>query len=582
MLFSEVVHYFDQISQHSSRIEITKLLAELYKKANPEEARFISYLALGTLRPAHEGVKFNYAEKNIVKVLASLLEQDPAHVTLQIKQVGDIGLYIRSQKWHEVNQPITVHGVYTQLCALENISGTGSQEEKARMLKELLEQLDALSASYIVSIIIGTMRLGFSDMTILDSLSWMIAGNKSLHNTIENGYNLCADIGLIACTLKQSGIEAVSQIKPILGIPIRPAAAERLPSAEAIIEKLGPCVAQPKLDGFRLQIHVKKSDSKPEIWFFSRNLQDMSYMFPDLFEAFAQFNVETVIIEGEAIVFDEDTGQFLPFQETVKRKRKHNIEEVAESLPLRLYLFDILFLNNRSLLDLTHTERREQLEKLIQNNSHTRTIQAIEEKYTPTTEALEHYFNEQITRGLEGLVVKRPDSIYQPGKRNFNWIKLKRHSAGHLDDTIDCVVLGYYFGRGKRSQFGIGAFLVGVYNPDRDCFESIAKVGTGLKDTDWVDLKSRLDNIHLPDKPHNVDCAPELAPDIWVAPEVTVVILADEVTQSPLHAAARGSGKLGLALRFPRFMGYSIDKQATQATTSHEIRELFDMQYGRT
>jgi DNA ligase 1 len=168
------------------------------------------------------------------------------------------------------------------------------------------------------------------------------------------------------------------------------------------------------------------------------------------------------------------------------------------------------------------------------------------------------------------------------GKRNFNWIKLKRHSAGHLNDTVDAVVLGYYFGRGKRAQFGIGAFLVGVYNPDRDMYETVAKIGTGLKDADWIDLKARLDKIQVSEKPHNVDCAPELAPDIWVQPEIVVVVLADEVTQSPLHAAGSGPEKLGFALRFPRFMGYSIDKQATQATTAHEIEELFKLQYGRT
>jgi DNA ligase 1 len=415
MLFSEVAQYFEQISKQSSRIEITKLLAQLYKQADACEARIISNLALGTLRPAHEGVKFNYAEKNIIKALAQLLQLDTAELTKQIKSIGDIGLFMRSHAWHEVNKPITVIEVFDALCELETVSGTGSQEEKTRLLIQLLTQLDALSASYVISIIIGTMRLGFSDMTIIDSLSWMIRSDKSLHAEIERAYNLCADIGLIAEKIKACGIEILADAKPLVGIPIRPAAAERLANAQEIVEKLGPCVAQPKLDGFRLQIHVKKNQDKSEIWFFSRNLQDMSYMFPDLYHAFEQFKVDSLIVEGEAIVYDEDTGQFLPFQETVKRKRKHNIEEIAESLPLQLFLFDILYLNGQPLLDLPHTQRRKILEQVIAENSKTSTIQVIEEKSTPTTQALEAYFNEQITKGLEGLVVKRPDTLYQPG-----------------------------------------------------------------------------------------------------------------------------------------------------------------------
>ena len=160
-------------------------------------------------------------------------------------------------------------------------------------------------------------------------------------------------------------------------------------------------------------------------------------------------------------------------------------------------------------------------------------MQVIEERATSTTAELTNYFNEQIEKGLEGLVVKRPDAVYQPGKRNFNWIKLKRHEGGHLADTIDAVVLGYYAGQGKRASFGIGAFLVGVYDKEKDRFETVAKVGTGLTDEEFKDLKKQCDKHAIKAQPVNVLCAPELAPDVWVEPSIVVVIQADEITQSP-------------------------------------------------
>lgn len=580
MTFNNLARAFLALSKEASRNKMTELLAEVFAQATPHEAQIISYLSLGTLRAPYKGAQFNFAEKSMIKVLAALTGKSVEDYTKLVKQHGDIGEALQQGVWPFKEQGLTVEEVYKRLEHLQAISGTGSQEEKAAAVTELLCMMDSLSASFVIRTILGTMRLGFSDMTLIDALSWMMKGDKSLKASIEHGYNVCADIGLIASLLKSQGIDAVQHLQPTIGIPIRPAAAERAANPAEIIERLGPCVAQPKLDGFRLQIHINNEDAAHRIWFYSRNLQDMSAMFPDLVEALKALKVHSVIFEGEAIVYDEETHSFLPFQETVKRKRKHGIEEMAESMPLRLFLFDILYLNGKSVLHKTHEERRALLEGLFKNYPND-TIQVIEERRCNTVTELTNYFNEQITHGLEGLVVKRSDAIYQPGKRNFNWIKLKRHEEGHLADTIDAVILGYYAGRGKRAGFGIGAFLVGVYNPKYDRFESVAKIGTGLTDIEWTELKARCDKQIVHEQPHNVICAPELKPDVWVNPSIVVTILADEITQSPLHAAGRTETSSGLALRFPRFMGYSIDKLATQATTVHELRELYKLQYAK-
>lgn len=577
MLFYDVAKAFSDIEATSSRLGMTKLLADLLQHATPSEASIICNISLGQLNPPHIGTQFNIAEKTMVKIIAQILERAETTVKDHAKKMGDLGLVIEEGSWRPKDK-LTLKQVYVHLHTIEKIGGIGSQEEKSRAMIELLTSLDQLSAKYVVRIILGKLRLGFSDMTIIDALSWMETGDKSLRTIIEDAYNICADIGIIAQTLKESGIHALEKMHIRMGIPIRPAAAERMPTAKATMEKIGPCIAQPKLDGFRLQIHVDKTHKIPKIHFFSRNLQDMSAMFPDIKESIAELDVETLICEGEAIVFDADTGTFLPFQETVKRKRKHDIEEVMEELPLRVFIFDLLYLNGKDLLNETHEERRAQLLKLFKKFDDP-TIQVIEEKVIHTTKELELYFAANIASGLEGLVVKKPDSIYQPGKRNFNWIKLKRQEEGHLEDTIDCVVLGYYAGSGKRAAFGIGAFLVGVFNKKEDRFETIAKIGTGLKDDDWREFKKRCDKIKVLNKPKNVVCAKELYPDVWTSPEIVVIIRADEITLSPVHSAGKTEEHLGYALRFPRFMGYSIDKSYEEATTIPEIVKLYKDQF---
>lgn len=575
MKFSTVAQQFAAIEERSSRLEITGILASLFKDANANEIGLICNLSMGQLYAPYVGTQFSIAAKNMIKIIASLQGVDEGSVLNRFNELGDLGLV--AEEKHAVSATeLTVEQVYKALESLEQVHGAGSIEEKSLQLQMLLASLDAKSVRYVVRIVLGKLRLGFSDMTMLDALSWMLIGSKAFKDKLEYAYNKCADIALIARTAKEYGSAGLDALHVRIGIPIRPAAAERLPTAQAVFEKLGDCIAQPKLDGFRLQIHLDKTGSEPKVHFFSRNLLDMSYMFPDLVEGVKALPATTLICEGEAIVHDPHTDTFLPFQETVKRKRKHDIDAVAEELPLRVYLFDILYKDDKSFIDEAHTMRREELQRLLDKTSQN-VVRLIDEEYVTSGEQLLHYFQKNISAGLEGLVVKRPDSVYTPGKRNFNWIKLKRQEEGHLDDTIDAVILGYYYGHGKRSAFGIGAFLAGIYNRDVDRFETIAKVGTGLSDDEWRDLRIRCDAIKI-DEFINVHCAKELLPDVLVQPQIVCMIRADEITLSPVHTAHKSDAHLGFALRFPRFMGYRIDKSAYDATDDKEILRLYGMQ----
>ncbi len=577
MKFIDVAHSFAAIEPVAARLEITRLLADLFKKASAHEAEIIASLSLGLLRPPYLGTQFNIAEKNLIKAVAEFLDKSEDSIKSQMKELGDIGLVLSAYEW-EKKGDMSVLDVYHALVAIEQAGGTGSQEGKITALSHLFAQLDPLSAQFVARIVIGKLRLGFSDMTIIDALSWMEVGDKSLRPALEDAYNVCADIGLIAKTLKEQGVDGIKKMHIQLGIPILPAAAERLPTAKAIFEKLGTCFAEPKLDGFRLQIHLDKTGKTPKVHFFSRNLQDMSAMFPDIVNALLNLDVKELICEGEAIVFDQNTGGFLPFQETVKRKRKHGIAQAANDLPLQVFLFDLLYLDGHDYLNVPYVERHKALQKMLAD---VRSEQIFVNEYHKMTDAkmLEDYFLATVAIGLEGLVVKRPDALYQPGKRNFNWIKLKRQEEGHLEDTIDCVILGYYAGKGKRAHFGIGAFLVGVFNKQADMFQTVAKIGTGMTDDEWKALKKKCDALTVEHKPKNIQCAKELTPDTWVTPEVICRVRADEITLSPLHTAGKTTTSLGYALRFPRFMDYRLDKGVDEATTDQEIKRLYQDQF---
>ncbi|KKS45799.1 MAG: putative DNA ligase [Candidatus Gottesmanbacteria bacterium GW2011_GWA2_42_18] len=420
-------------------------------------------------------------------------------------------------------------------------------------------------------------------MTILDALSWMRTGSKELRPEIEKAYNVRPDLGFIAETVKNSGEKSFENIEPRVGIPVLMARAERMGSGEEIIEKIGRCAVEPKFDGFRLQGH-KKGD---KVKLISRNLEDVTAMYPDIVAGIReQVKAKEAILEGEAVAYNPQTGEYLPFQETVQRKRKYNIEAKAKEIPLKLFAFELLYKEGRNLLLSVYEERRKELEKIIEKGE---VILVAQEEVVDRAKRLEVIFQDAVSRGLEGVMAKKLDGIYRAGSRDFNWIKYKRSYAGKLNDTVDSVVMGYDFGQGKRTAFGIGDFLIGVYDEKQEKYVSIAKIGTGLTDREWKEIKKRSDRLKTKVKPKNYEVDKIMDCDIWIEPEIVVEIRADEITRSPVHTAGRIMGpsksgsavevkEAGLALRFPRLEKFRDDKKPTDATTLSELWKMLQRQ----
>lgn len=566
MTFRELSEYFYQLEQTTSRLEMADILRRLLEKAEVEEIDKVVYLTLGELMPAFRGVEFGVSEKLVMEALSKACGVRVKQVEDIYKQKGDLGETAQDLiNWQ--GRGLSLIKVYEELLSIARTRGT---LDKVMKLISLLKGLSGFEARYVVRVIIGRLRLGVGDATIIDALS-LTTGSKEIKPLIERAYNLCSDLGLVAIKLKEGGIDAIKEFKVQIGYPIRMALAERVASAEEIISRLGRCAIEAKYDGFRLQVH--KDGQKVEI--YSRNLERMTEMFPDVVKAFHEdIKAHKVILEGEALAVNEETGEFYPFQITIQRKRKYGIEEYSKEYPLKLFCFDLLYLEGEDYTIKPFIERRKVLEELLVK---TNTLRTSEMFITDSVKEVESFFEEVITRGLEGIMAKRLDAPYTAGSRNFNWIKLKRSYRGSLADTIDVVIVGYYYGRGARAKLGIGGLLVAVYEPSTDTFKTISKVGSGFTEEEWVRLKDMLDKIMLDHKHPRVDSLIEV--DVWVEPRYVITVNADEITRSPLHTAGRTLEEPGYALRFPRAVSFiREDKNPEDANTVEEIIRLYNLQ----
>jgi len=578
MKFSEFANFLNQLDQTSKRLEMTEILAKLISELNQDEIKNGIYLSLGILKAPFEDLKFNFADKQMVKTLALYSEKNPDEINKMYSKEGDLGSvgFLISK---EIKNPTpSLLEVYEKLEEIALIEGTGSQDKKSQKIISLLQSLDPLSNKFAIRIILGNNRLGFTELTIVDAICKFL-NDKSLKSKVEDAYNRFPDIGYITEKIKESGIDGIKKIKIKPGVPILPQKAQRLSTPEEIIEKMGKVWCEYKFDGTRVQLHLNKKDTKTSsdlfeektkflVKTFTRNLEETTHQYPDIIEdAINQLDVESVILDGEAIGFNKETGEYLPFQETIQRKRKHNVSEIAKQIPLKYLVFDILYLNGEETISLPLTERRKILNKIVKKGGNIEIDSHLE---TDQASDVEDFFNEAKHKRLEGIMVKKPDSLYEAGARAFSWIKFKRNDNTDVLDTVDVVVMGYFYGKGVRSEFGIGGFLVGIYDTESNSFKSISKIGSGLTDEEWVKIKEDCDKISVHEKPKDFDVNKDMYPDIWVKPQIVVTVRADEVSISPIHTAT-------IALRFPRLISFREDKSPFDTTNLEEIKVIYNL-----
>ena len=579
MLFDTLVETYSKLESTTKRLEMTDILTDLFKIADSGNIDKIIYMTQGKIHPDWKGQpEIGMAEKMVKEALIRVTGLKKAKVESLVQTLGDIGLAAEeamSKKTQSgfFSKQLSVTDIYNGLDNIARRSGTGSARQKMDLLGSLLVDSSPLGARYLSRMVEGKLRMGIGDMTILDALAQAFTGSKEKRPELERAYNLSSDLGAVAITLVDHGLDGVLNFKIRAGAPIRVMAAQRLSNAEEIIEKLGGhCSAEYKLDGERFQIH-KDGDV---VNIFSRRLENITHMYPDAVKlTIERINVDKAIIEGEAVAYNPDTGEDMPFQTLMKRRRKYKIEEMMAKIPIRVYLFDCLYDGE----DLTLKPYPYRIARLDAITDATEDFKPVERLETNDPDELESFFQKSLADGTEGLIVKSTsdDSIYRAGARSWLWVKLKRSYQSKMQDHVDLAVVGAFYGRGRRAG-SYGALLVAAYDPSDDKYKTVCKVGTGFTDENLAEMPGRLDQYRVESKPGNVDSL--LEAEVWFEPVVVMEVLGDEITASPLHLAAFGEIRkdAGLAIRFPRFTRWREDKSAEEVTQVGEILDMYNAQ----
>ena len=578
MKFAEIAEFFERMEVTSKRLELTEILVELLKNTPINVISKVTYLIQGKLRPNFEGVELGIAERLAMKAISKSAGVSMKKIEDSYKVGGDLGVTaanILKQKTQTTfsAESITLERVYDTLFKIAKLEGRGSQDMKIKYISSLLNDATTNESKFILKILLGTLRLGIAENTLMDALAIAFTGEKSNRVLIENAYNVSSDLGYVSEVVAKQGINGIKKFEIAIFNPIRPMLADRVKSEEDAIKKFqDEFAAEYKLDGERAQIH-KKDD---KIIIFSRSLEKITQYYPDIVEKIPNLLIcDECILEAEVVAINEDTGNFLPFQELMHRRRKYKLEKAVSDYPITVNFFDILFLNGKKIIDLPYIERRNSLLKIVKDDKFVKVIpMSIIKNEGDVLEILENSINS----GCEGLMLKMLQSPYRAGMRGSNWLKLKREYQNELGDSLDLIVIGAFFGKGRRTG-RYGTLLLASYNSENDTFPSICKVGTGFTDESLDQLYQILSpNVTIK---KNSKIESDMNADVWFEPSLVIEIVASEITLSPIHKTGFNilRKESGLALRFPKFTGkIRSEKNVEDASTDEEVIALYKSQ----
>jgi len=575
MEFSIIAELFEKMENTSKRIELTNILVELLKKTPKKIIPNVVYLLQGIIRPNFEGVELGVAEKLAIRAISKSSGLSIKKIEDDYRNCGNLGLTasnilkLKTQTTFTAEK-ITVERVYETLFKIANLEGKGSQDLKMKYISSLLNDATPLEAKFVLNILLGTLRLGIAENTVMDALAIGFTGKKEYRKQIEDAYNVSSDLGKVSEVIASEGLDGIKKFQISLFSPVRPMLADRIKSEKEATEKMPvEFAAEYKLDGERVQIH-KQVD---KIILFSRSLENITKYYPDIVENIGNsLDVNEGIFEAEIVAINENTGEFLPFQELMHRRRKYKLKEAVLQYPITVNFFDVLYFDGKNCLNLKYSERRKILESSVKENNFAKLVPMAIVK---NENEVEDFLENSINSGCEGLMLKILDAAYRAGTRGGNWLKLKREYRNELGDSLDLVVIGAYFGKGRRTG-RYGTLLLATYNPEKDNFPSICKVGTGFTDESLDQLYQILSNKVILKKNPRIES--EMEADVWFEPELVLEIVASEITLSPIHKTALDTIRkgAGLALRFPKFTGkIRIEKGSEDASTDEEVYSLY-------
>jgi DNA ligase-1 len=548
MLYRELVDIYEKLTSTSSKLEKRDILSDFLLVVPDEILPFITGLLAGYVFPKWTEKELGIGPKLLLKVVSKITGITEKKVEELVYSSGDFGEGIeraieqkKQQTFFDANIEITY--LMDLFEKVSSYSGKGSQDKKIKYLSKLFSAASPIEARYLSRIILEQMRTGAAEGIILDAISKF---SDIPRKDVEKAYLLTNDLGLIALYSRR-GIVELSKLNVTVGRPLKPMLAQIAGSIDLALKDIDEPEMEVKYDGARIQVHK----SGEIIKIFSRRLENITDALPEIFsELKVTLLPEDIICEGEVVAYKD--GKIAPFQYVLRRlRRKYQISELSEKIPLRLFLFDCLLVDDRSLIDLTLKERRNILTSSVKESE---IVKIAENIVSKDPLVVKDFYNKAVKDGHEGIMIKDNLSQYQPGARGKKWLKIKKTM-----ETLDLVIIGAEWGEGRRKEW-LSSLLLGIRD-DEGKFLPIGKVATGLSDDLFTEITEQLTPLIMEEK----------GKIVTLVPKIVVEVLYDEIQYSPKYES-------GFALRFPRVLRVRDDKDAYDADTISRAYELYESQ----
>ncbi|MEA2045689.1 MAG: ATP-dependent DNA ligase [Euryarchaeota archaeon] len=550
--------HFAQLCQNIDRVggslEKTDLLASFLVELDDDELAVVASFVMGSVFPASSDMLLGVGPSTLYEALSKASGCSLPDITEMLKRSGDPGLVaaevmknkqptFASFLGEDELSTLSISEVYSTFLNIARSSGKRSQGVRMKNLQYLFSQSTSLEAQYIARMALEDMRIGVGEGIVRNAVAKAFDQPADL---VESGYNLTSDLGLVAQKARQ---DHLFELTIIINKPIKMMLAQLGESASSALQDMGKAAVEWKFDGARVQIH-KKGD---EVQVFSRRLENVTRSLPEIVKTVKDHvRAESAILDGEAVAIGED-GRPGPFQDVLKRfRRKYNVKRTAALFPLKLYLFDLVYLDGESLLDRPFLERRELLEKIADPEV------TADQIVTDDPREAERVYASALETGHEGVLIKNPTSPYAPGKRGKNWLKIKP-----VMETLDLVVTGARWGEGRRAKL-LGTYRLACIEPQTGGLVDVGWVATGITDEMLADLTELFSDKMVA----------EGGLEVELKPEVVFEVAYEEIQKSPNYSS-------GYALRFPRLVGVRDDKSVAEADSLERVASLYATQRGR-
>ena len=557
MKYDKLVKVYNELERTSKKLEKTEIIANFLKQIDKDEIKDIIHLLQGKVFADYDERKIGMSSRLILKVISNSTGIQQDKVERVWKEAGDLGkvaeqLIRKRQQLTLAKEELTIKKVIDNIKKLATFEGEGTVDRKIALISELINSAEPEEARFIVSTILEELRIGIAAGIIRDALAKLFNINV---DEIEHAYNLTTDYGEVAETLKDKGIIALSKISLKPGIPVKSMLSVLVMNVNESFDSVGkPAQFEEKMDGFRVSIHKDK-----EIKIFTRNLENVTKQFPDIIDYLKNVKAKNFIIDCEAVAYDKKFLKHLPFQNISQRiKRKYDIKELADKFPVEVNVFDIIYYNDKSLMNEPLHVRRRILEKIIKHDKGR--IVLTKKLITDDENKATKFFKQSLKDGNEGVMIKNINSHYIPGRYVNGWVKLK-----NILEPLDLVIVKSEFGNGKRSKW-LTSYTIAC--KDEDNLLEIGKVSTGIKekgeDLTYEDMTKLLKPLVISEK----------GKEIIVKPKIIIEVGYEEIQKSPSYSSE-------FALRFPKIKSLRKDKSLNEINTIKDILKIYNSQRGK-